>query len=600
MKRKLVKKVALLVVVCLCFSFIPADMIPGYTVRVAAAEEESEYPELFVRAGSTYGYSLLPKRLQGYYDSLLLAMRNVVTGNKSIKPDKSVKKGETYYFADSVTVEGVASLSEVEQVWRTFEQDHPEFYWLDGCSFSMTGDEAVFMPLVVKSYSTDNARDLMDAIILKEASGYLETAEAGKDVYEKVRILHDRLIDTIEYAMDNSGNADDSKDTHSIVGAFNPDMHRAVCEGYCKAFAFLLNVLEIPQVYVTGMTGSEGHAWNVVSFDGGKTYYDIDITWDDCGSDDFSPLRYDYFAMNDILFSLSHQAFDKSSASDMWQYALPTLGKDDNMTYFRHYGTEMYQYSSENWLEKTRAAMVKAPGDVLYILISDESYSSYARRIGYLGSYAVWEQDEYTQYKNEIFDVMCIKKGSVEKTVYSDATVDTTGGSNGNSNVDVKTVSYDDKTEETVVESQGSAVIGTKVTDGNSGAVYQVTAGRTVTYLSPRNQKVTSITVPDTLVIDGISYKVTSISKNACRGMKKLKKVTLGRNVKKIGKRSFYNCKKLKSVTVRTTKLKKTSLGKKAFFKILKKCTFYCPKKKKKVYKKYFQKAGAVGKYRAI
>ena len=262
------------------------------------------------------------------------------------------------------------------------------------------------------------------------------------------------------------------------------------------------------------------------------------------------------------------------------------------MTYFHHYGTEMYQYSTENWLEKTLAAMTKAPGEMLYVLIPDENYSLYAKKVGYLGSYAVWNQDEYSEYKNQLFDVMCLKKENIAKTVYSDTV--------SNSSGDKKEPSYIENSEETVVESQGSAVIGTKVTDVNSGAVYQVTAGRTVTYLSPRNQKVTSITVPDTLVIDGISYKVTSISKNACRGMKKLKKVTLGRNVKKIGKRAFYNCKKLKSVTVRTTKLKKTSLGKKAFFKILKKCTFYCPKKKKKVYKKYFQKAGAVGKYRAI
>lgn len=101
------------------------------------------------------------------------------------------------------------------------------------------------------------------------------------------------------------------------------------------------------------------------------------------------------------------------------------------------------------------------------------------------------------------------------------------------------------------------------------------------------------MTIPDTVTIDKVTYKVTSIAANAFKNNKKLKKVVIGKNVTKIGKKAFYGCSKLKKITVKTTKLTKKNVGRQAFKGIHKKAAFKVPKKKISSYRKVFRARGA-------
>ncbi len=135
---------------------------------------------------------------------------------------------------------------------------------------------------------------------------------------------------------------------------------------------------------------------------------------------------------------------------------------------------------------------------------------------------------------------------------------------------------------------------GTKLTA--KGASYQVTDAAeknpTVVYVGSKKQKA-SVTIPDTVTIDKVTYKVTSIAANAFKNNKKLKKVVIGKNVTKIGKKAFYGCSKLKKITVKTTKLTKKNVGSQAFKGIHKKAAFKVPKKKISSYRKVFRARGA-------
>ena len=66
--------------------------------------------------------------------------------------------------------------------------------------------------------------------------------------------------------------------------------------------------------------------------------------------------------------------------------------------------------------------------------------------------------------------------------------------------------------------------------------------------------------------------------------------VIIGKNVVKIGKQAFYNCKKLKTINMKKAK-KITSFGKNAFKKIHKKAKITVPKNKYSQYKKKMKKA---------
>ena len=74
---------------------------------------------------------------------------------------------------------------------------------------------------------------------------------------------------------------------------------------------------------------------------------------------------------------------------------------------------------------------------------------------------------------------------------------------------------------------------------------------RTAVVTQVTKKSVTRVTIPDTVTYAGKSYKVTEISDRAFYSCKKLKTVTIGKNVKKIGSKAFYNCRNLKKITVK-------------------------------------------------
>lgn len=160
----------------------------------------------------------------------------------------------------------------------------------------------------------------------------------------------------------------------------------------------------------------------------------------------------------------------------------------------------------------------------------------------------------------------------------------------------------------------------------------------TVEYKGTTDTDAKEVTVPDAVTVDGVTYKVTSIAKDAFKGNKtvekiiikesvkeigagafegcsKLNTVTLGNNVETIGNKAFANCKsltkivipkstkkignyafkgnkKLKTIIVKTTKLTKKTVAKHAFSGVGSKVTIKVPKSKKKAYTKLFRKKG--------
>lgn len=182
------------------------------------------------------------------------------------------------------------------------------------------------------------------------------------------------------------------------------------------------------------------------------------------------------------------------------------------------------------------------------------------------------------------------------------------------------------------------AKAGTQLSTAEAGASYQVVSEDekqpTVVYTAPADKNVKRITVPATITVGGITYKVESVApdafkncrkltsvkisagvqkigKNAFSGCSKLSSVTIGKDVTeigagafanckalkkitipaavtKIGKKAFNKCKKLKTVTIKTKKLK--TVGGSAFKEIAKKAVIKLPKAKKAAYKKLLKK----------
>ena len=87
--------------------------------------------------------------------------------------------------------------------------------------------------------------------------------------------------------------------------------------------------------------------------------------------------------------------------------------------------------------------------------------------------------------------------------------------------------------------------------EGKTGK-YKVTSIKKneVTYTAPNSKNIKAVTIPENVNYKNKSYKVTSIAASAFKNNKKLTKVVIGGNVRKIGKNAFRGCKELKSVTI--------------------------------------------------
>ena len=82
----------------------------------------------------------------------------------------------------------------------------------------------------------------------------------------------------------------------------------------------------------------------------------------------------------------------------------------------------------------------------------------------------------------------------------------------------------------------------------------------TVTVIGTSKKTLKSVVIPATVKIKGKSFKVTAIGKKAFYKMKKLARVTVGKNVKKIGKQAFGGCPKLKKIINKSKYIRKISI----------------------------------------
>lgn len=185
-------------------------------------------------------------------------------------------------------------------------------------------------------------------------------------------------------------------------------------------------------------------------------------------------------------------------------------------------------------------------------------------------------------------------------------------------------------------------VKGDVITDKNGKSIYVITKiGKntgTVMYKKLMKKTATSVKIPSTITIKGVTYKIIAIAPNAFKDCKKLRKVTMGDNiltigtsafngcsklksvkfgknvttigdktfykctalakviiparVEKIGKKAFYRCKKLSSITIKTTKLTNKRVGASAFKRTAVKIRVKTPKGKVKTYQKLLRSKG--------
>ena len=264
---------------------------------------------------------------------------NSITGGDIILSEEELlNKFVTTLSAGKTSVNvGMAPQSEIDSViYKVY--DAPEFFWLDN-SYTISTIGGYSIVNFKKIYEDVDAKN---AQIEKACDDFFAAFPDDGDDFTKVRYIHDTLCDRIVYK--DTGSLDD----HNIYGALVKG--ECVCEGYTKAFSYLLGKKGIRNITFSGTANngdiSENHSWNGVYMDGDLYYFDV--TWDD--QEEYGTM-YTYFGMTSAEISMNH-FFDE------YHQAVPADATADN--YFVYNG-----YVIDSYSEEALAEIIAEQGNVI-------------------------------------------------------------------------------------------------------------------------------------------------------------------------------------------------------------------------------------------
>lgn len=311
-------------------------------------ERYKKETEKFYSYGSDYAYKDIDLRgdrdfRYGIYDEMLESCKSFADYGQNVSYDVEHKYSfDTVEYAISgITEENFNDVADyyftiIAEVYSVFKNDHPEFYWLSneiymfasmrGLGNSYNLSVGMYMN-VYDEYADAEYRNSLDEKIEDSVQDYIDYINKCEedDNYSIAKLLHDKIIDNVDYAYDEYGHPLDTPQAHSIVGVLDGDPYtNVVCEGYAKTYQLILNAVGVENVYVTGYAfngiRTEAHAWNMVKLDDGE-YYNFDVTWDDQILEQF---RYDYFAKGRDFYS-DHFPASSESAGTNFLYDLPAV-----------------------------------------------------------------------------------------------------------------------------------------------------------------------------------------------------------------------------------------------------------------------------------
>ena len=292
--------------------------------------------EVYVQNNSEtkYYYNQLDQYGRKIYESFFNNKENMKTGTYTI--DFGTE------FSDLLNTEnGEEVLNKAFQsAWNAYTYDNMDVFYIDVEKLTLTTKSLTALSVHNVEISNGNNNSYLKEVFQNQnvLEGKLNLLEAmkqeiarqleGKKDYEKIREVHNWLIENIEYDV-----ALEADEPYSISGALTEG--KAVCEGYARSFKYIMDELRIPCVLVSG-TGTnsngetESHAWNYVQLDG--KWYAIDVTWDDpiilgngYVTDD---TYYKHFLKGENTFMKTHKPDGYLSQNSM-EFTFPELSKED-------------------------------------------------------------------------------------------------------------------------------------------------------------------------------------------------------------------------------------------------------------------------------
>ncbi len=281
-----------------------------------------------------YYYDQLNNNAKIIYDALENNKDNLKKGNYTI--NLSTKFDSLLHSQD-----GERLLTDAcQSAWDAFTYDNPDTFYIELSKISLITEYTTIGKKTTYSVSIgpgDNTNYFQEGFSSEEdvtnAINEIELIKSeiigqvsGSD-YEKISKIHDKLVDMIEYDTSLS-----KANIHNVYGSLKEKT--CVCEGYAKAFKYIMDSLNIPCILVSGTATNtngqtESHMWNYVKLDG--NWYGVDVTWDDpiiIGGSITNNIKHTYLCKGSSVFNKTHKINGQISQSGI-VFVYPELSQTD-------------------------------------------------------------------------------------------------------------------------------------------------------------------------------------------------------------------------------------------------------------------------------
>lgn len=295
--------------------------------------------ESVVNVSNHYYYNQLDENAKIIYSALENNKENMRSGTYKI--DFGTQFNSLLKQSDGEAKLNVA----FQSAWNAFTYDYPEIFYIDITKLILTTKTTsigIFSTHRVELANEENSTYYAEGILSKSDLIYKEEYAKkirdkivnnlkGYSNYEKIKYVHNWLIDNLEYDTTYK-----QTDIHNVYGALVN--RKVVCEGYARAFKYILDGLDIENILVSGTAtnsnnSTESHAWNYVKLDG--KWYAIDVTWDDPiikgGGRLTDKLRYQNFLKGKEEF-LSNHIEDGYLSENSIKFVFPELNSKNYNT----------------------------------------------------------------------------------------------------------------------------------------------------------------------------------------------------------------------------------------------------------------------------
>lgn len=256
--------------------------------------------------------------------------------------------------------------AQIVRIFEAFYRDNPQFFYLDRVYWmegrNVLKGQQVYDTILLQYNLDTSQRKTAIQTFTATADAVLSDLPQTEDDYIIEKYIHDRVAALCVYDEEAAAaEAEFYPDAYTAYGALVEG--KAVCEGYAKAFQYLLHRAGLPATVVVGtsLSNTEDHMWNLVTVNG-ENYF-VDPTWNDIQN----RVQYTFFNLTTEMLSSTH-TIDKE------QMAVTECTATADNYFFRNH-TYIDTYTRDT-IAKRIAARINAGDQVIQLKFEKNKFSN--------------------------------------------------------------------------------------------------------------------------------------------------------------------------------------------------------------------------------